>query len=185
MKAFSCPQCGASLEFERVAGPTVRCYYCNSVVIVPAELRPPQPAPQRPPATGDPPPMTSYPPRAPARAWVVFALAFIAVCALIPVLVAVFSRSSNTSRRGLSARPTPRAAETPTRTPAPEGYTVALTFGAKGTGPGFFEDEMEVAVDPSGRIYVSDDTLRVQRFDAEGRFLNTWTIPKETKWYRR
>jgi streptogramin lyase len=42
-----------------------------------------------------------------------------------------------------------------------------------------------VAVDGEGRVYVSDDTRRVQRFDPSGRFLNTWDIPLETKWYRK
>jgi tripartite motif-containing protein 71 len=42
-----------------------------------------------------------------------------------------------------------------------------------------------VAVDGEGRVYVSDDTRRVQRFDSSGRFLNTWSIPTETKWYEK
>ena len=69
-------------------------------------------------------------------------------------------------------------------TPDP-GYSVVYTFGAEGTGPGFFKDEMDVAVDGEGRVYVSDETRRVQRFDPSGNFINTWTIPSETKWYRR
>lgn len=38
-KAFSCPNCHASLEFEGGISPTIRCQYCNTTVIVPEELR--------------------------------------------------------------------------------------------------------------------------------------------------
>ena len=48
MEAFNCPQCGATLEFERIDAPFVRCQFCNSMVVVPAELRPPPPPPPPP-----------------------------------------------------------------------------------------------------------------------------------------
>ena len=51
MKAFSCPQCAAVLEFERIEKSWVRCQYCNSLVVVPAELRPPLAEPPRAPQT--------------------------------------------------------------------------------------------------------------------------------------
>jgi streptogramin lyase len=44
---------------------------------------------------------------------------------------------------------------------------------------------MTVAVDGQGRVYASDETRRVQRFDPSGQFLNTWNIPTQTKWYSR
>ncbi len=40
-------------------------------------------------------------------------------------------------------------------------------------------------MDKEGRIYVGDDTLRVQQFDAEGKFLKLWQIPSETVNYKR
>jgi hypothetical protein len=173
MKAFTCPQCGASLEYERIASATVKCYYCNSVVIVPADLRP------------EPRPLGSHGDERPGR--VVPALIIAAVLAgAIGLLVAALSRSSGTNtRRGVYTGSTPRPPQTPQPTPKPDGYTIALSFGAEGNGPGFFADEMMVAVSGDGHIYVSDDTLRVQRFDPSGRFLNTWNIPRQTKWYNR
>jgi 6-bladed beta-propeller len=102
------------------------------------------------------------------------------------VLIAGLSRSSNKARTG-GGLPTytPHLVPTPKPTPEHDGYTVAFTFGSDGTGPGFFKDEMGVAVDGAGRIYVSDETRRVQRFDPSGKFLDTWNIPTETKWYAK
>ena len=51
MKAFNCPQCAATLEFEHIDKPLVRCQFCNSLVVVPAELRPPPAAPPPAPRT--------------------------------------------------------------------------------------------------------------------------------------
>ncbi|MDT5295912.1 MAG: hypothetical protein QOJ76_2792 [Acidobacteriota bacterium] len=184
MNAFTCPQCGASLEFERIDSATVQCHYCNSMVIVPAELRPPPRA--------EPQPPTSYDKPRPNK--VIAALLVFAVLAGgFVILIAGLARSSNTNhspntnRRTVGALPsyTPRFGATPTPAPKPDGYTVAFTFGSEGTGPGFFKDEMGVAVDGAGLIYVSDETRRVQVFDSSGQFLKTWNIPAQTKWYAK
>lgn len=174
MNAFTCPQCGASLEYEWITSVTVKCHYCNSMVIVPAELRPaspPRPALQPPAPYGG-----VQPNKIIAAIVVLFVLA--------GGVGLLLSRSSNEHRAVVSIPPyTPRLVPTPT--PKPDGYTVGFTFGSEGTDPGFFKDEMEVAVDGAGRIYVSDETRRVQRFDPSGQFINTWNIPTQTKWYAR
>jgi hypothetical protein len=177
--AFNCPQCGASLEYERIMSATVRCHYCNSLVVVPAELRPAPPTPPRPEQQL----RVSFSGRRPNTILSSLVLAAIVTVALVLFIFAL-SRSSNKPRAvGATATYTPYRAPTPTPTPKPDGYTVAYTFGSEGTGPGFFKDEMCVGVDGAGRIYVSDETRRVQRFDASGKFLDTWNIPVETKWY--
>lgn len=179
MKAFNCPQCGATLEYERITSNTVRCHYCNSLVIVPAELRP-APPPPRP----DSKPLSTYGSEQPSVKKAVPAI--LGLILLAVVVVMLFRPSSKPSRPvGLIPNNTPRPARTPTPTPKPDGYSVAFTFGNEGTGPGFFKGGMRVAVDGAGRIYVSDDTKRVQRFDASGQFLNTWNIPAQTKWYAK
>ena len=170
MDVFNCPQCGAALEFERITSATVECPYCNSVVIVPADLRP---APPR----AEPQPPASFREQQSNKA-ILILVGMIALFAGV-VALAVRSSSSNKTRTG------GQSSYAPTPTPKPDGYTVAFTFGGEGTGPGFFKDEMRVAVDGAGRIYVSDDTRRVQRFDASGKFINTWNIPTQTKWYTR
>jgi hypothetical protein len=48
-------------------------------------------------------------------------------------------------------------------------------FGGQGTGPGLFSDASGVAVGGQGHIYISDrTTFRIQRFDAQGQYLNGW-----------
>ena len=177
MKVFNCPQCGGSLEFERIESPLVRCNYCDSMVVVPAELRPPTPAPTSEPRTtfGD-----GVEPR--KIALVIFALCILGGGLLVFI---VTSRSSNRNQRGVIPNYPPRTTPTATPTPKPDGYTIAYTFGGKGTGPGLFQDDMTVAVASDGQVYVSDESRRVQRFDASGKFVNTWNIPVETKWYEK
>ncbi len=178
MKVFNCPQCAATLEFERIDAPLVRCQFCNSLVVVPPELRPPPP----------PPPQqelkTSYGvEEATPKKIAIAIVALLVVAGAIGLLVAT-RRSSNTNRATF-VPPSYPPRTTPTPKPKPNGYTVAYTVGAEGTGPGLFKDSLGVAVDGEGRVYVSDDTRRVQRFDPAGKFLNTWNIPTETKWYRK
>lgn len=60
-----------------------------------------------------------------------------------------------------------------------------LEFGGKGTGNGLFQDAGSIAVDTKGRIYVSDDSLRVQQFDENGQFLKLWQIPANGQVYQK
>lgn len=180
MKVFNCPQCAATLEFEQIDKSWVRCEFCNSLVVVPAELRPPPPQPAPGPRTtfgGGP---------QPKKLLAVVALLLVGAVA-VGVIIAARRGAPDSNRVTLVPRPasTPRATPTPAPTPNPEGYSVAYTFGGEGTGPGLFKGSMGVAPDGEGRVYVSDETRRVQRFDPSGQFLNTWDIPLETKWYRK
>lgn len=176
MKAFNCPQCAAVLEFERIEKSWVRCQYCNSLVIVPAELRPPLPEPQT----------TFGAERKPKNvALGVVAVVLAVTAAAVAGIVISGLRSPNSNRATLVPPFKPRATLTTTPTPKPQGYAVAYTFGGEGTGPGLFKDDLGVALDKEGRVYVSDETRRVQRFDASGQFLNTWSIPTQTKWYEK
>lgn len=176
MKVFNCPQCGGSLAFERIDSRLVRCHYCDSLVVVPEELRPPPPAPPVGRAG------TFAESEQPKK--VALAVVGLLIAAGLVALVIANSRPPDGNSRPVTTD-TARHTPTPTPTPEHEGYTVAYTFGGKGTGPGYFEGEMGVAVDSAGRIYASDGTRRVQRFDPSGRFLDTWDIPVETKWYRK
>lgn len=54
---------------------------------------------------------------------------------------------------------------------------VALEFGSEGIGPGQFRDARSIGVDGGGRIYVGEYMGgRVQVFDAQGKFINEWTV---------
>lgn len=51
-----------------------------------------------------------------------------------------------------------------------------LTIGRYGTGDGEFRRPTGVAVDVAGNVYVADgDNARVQRFDANGKFIKAWS----------
>jgi hypothetical protein len=54
--------------------------------------------------------------------------------------------------------------------------TATLTFGDKGTGPGFFSDARHIAIDKRGTLFICefDNHGRVQRFDPGGKFLSQW-----------
>lgn len=183
MKVFNCPQCAATLEFEKLDKAWVRCQFCNSLVVVPAELRPPLPPTPSEPRT------TFGGPQPKKVAFGIVAVGLAVLAVVLGVIIAA-NRSSNGNgpgRANTSVTPWrfPTPTPTPTPSPRPNGFEVAYTFGGEGTGPGLFKDSMGVAVDDEGRVYVSDDTRRVQRFDSSGKFLNTWSIPTETKWYKR
>ncbi|HIE94079.1 MAG TPA: 6-bladed beta-propeller [Acidobacteria bacterium] len=50
------------------------------------------------------------------------------------------------------------------------------TWGTPGTAPGEFDLVHSVAVDSTGRVYVSDrENNRIQIFDGDGEFLHMWT----------
>jgi hypothetical protein len=75
----------------------------------------------------------------------------------------------------------------PQRSPVPEATANPnlLEFGGKGTSTGLFHDARSIAVDKEGRIYVADDSLRVQQFTARGEFLKVWQIPSSGKNYKK
>lgn len=58
---------------------------------------------------------------------------------------------------------------------AEKPYTFDLKWGAKGSGPGQFVKPTGIAVDSEGAVYVVDQgNHRIQKFDADGKFITTW-----------
>lgn len=54
-------------------------------------------------------------------------------------------------------------------------YTFVRSWGGLGNGPGQFQTPADVAIGPSGNVYVTDTwNHRVQVFDSAGRFLFQW-----------
>ncbi|MEP6901032.1 MAG: hypothetical protein ABJA66_04735 [Actinomycetota bacterium] len=51
-----------------------------------------------------------------------------------------------------------------------------LTFGSAGLGEGQFKNASALAVGKDGSIYVGDGTLRIQKFDASGKFVKLWNV---------
>lgn len=173
MKPLICPQCGGSItdysEFERFAV----CNYCETKFLI---------EPQKAAAIVHSPPSSG-------SNFNVYAIAVGAACVIIGgiFVLALLAGKENPqpdAPRTLSTPyPTPpvRLAPAPTATPNQN----LLEFGGKGTGDGLFQDADALAVDAKGRIYVADETLRVQQFNEKGEFLKLWQIPSETQYYRR
>jgi len=66
----------------------------------------------------------------------------------------------------------------------PVGFAhTTLTFGAKGTGNGYFTDAQLVAVDSAkGDIYVAEDSSgRIQVFDSQGNYLRQFQVSNSPK----
>ena len=62
---------------------------------------------------------------------------------------------------------------------APDGRIVAR-WGTLGSGEVQFAQPADIAVDTKGDIYVLDGgNRRVQKLDAKGRFVRSWTVPHE------
>jgi sugar lactone lactonase YvrE len=142
-------------------------------VIVPLELRPVIPAPQPTPVFGGyEPTKTSKPSFSFVKAVVL--LVGVTIFAVVWIAITVKPSRVTTPSTYLP----PRSQTSPKATPTP----YLFTFGGEGTGQGLFQNAQEVAVDGAGNIYVTDDTLRVQKFDAKGRFLSLWTLPSATRY---
>lgn len=67
--------------------------------------------------------------------------------------------------------PTPQRYVTP-----PKTSNSLLTIGKDGIGQGEFKNAEGLAVDKEGNIYVGDGTLRIQKFDSSGKFLQLWNV---------
>ena len=67
----------------------------------------------------------------------------------------------------------------PTSGPAPSSSI--RTIGGPGSDEGRFATPRATAWDPRGFLYVVDKTARIQKFDAEGKFLKGWSTPSSEK----
>src|SRR5205085_10743994 len=180
MESFACPECGASLQTEHSAGTTLKCAYCGSTVIAPESIRPrvPQPVPVQ--------KVSSKP----------FIIIFSIIGLFILLMISIPMISAFLIMRGVqrtvssfvppSIRP---QASTPRPTPTPKGAnagaTVLLSFGGEGTGDGLFKRAGAIAIDGAGNIFVADDSLRIQKFDSQGKLLSVWKMPSETRNHTR
>ncbi len=179
MQTFSCPECGASLQTLQSAGTTLKCAYCGSTVIAPEVLRAPV-APQ----------ITVK--KVSSKPLIIFLVAiglFILLMIAIP-LISTFLIMRGVQKTISSVMPPSMRPQIPATKPTPQkssqaGANVLMSFGGEGTGDGLFKRAGAIAVDGSGNIFVADDSLRVQKFDSQGKLLNVWRLPTETRGHRR
>lgn len=176
MKPLICPQCGGKITDYNPSDIFTICSYCETRFVIDRE----QPKP--PPAT----PEYKYEPFKNSLSSGQITGIVLIVFAFVIGGIFLFSASKKEKVEpiynygGYSKTPTP----TPTASPSPTPNPNLLEFGGKGTGEGLFKDADSIAVDKKGRIYVGDDSLRVQQFDENGKFLKLWQIPSEGKIYK-
>ena len=102
--------------------------------------------------------------------WLLLAVpAVLLLTGLIGVAILIFAAQQG--RRDYVEYP-PRTTPTPT----PKASNLLLSFGKEGLGEGEFKRAESIAVDRDGNIYVGDGTLRIQKFDAKGKFLQLWNV---------
>ncbi len=183
-KVLTCPTCGAQLNVSG-AEAQVKCSYCGSNVIVPDELREHQS--EAPPAEMTQPQVVVMQPAAPLpRSSLAYdnpprsrggsglfgcLFTFGIIGAVLAIVLVSASPDAKVLVSGLLAGTINIGF----------AHQVA-SFGGEGTGPGLFQDARHVAVDGKGNVYVSDySTLRIQRFDASGKFVGMWTIDAKGK----
>ncbi len=189
---FHCPTCGASLPVPD-DDPSVRCEYCGSNVLVPPEYRK-QKGPD--PRTGQAAVVIQLSGAAEAQTGEAYEAAqrshrsiaaiigglvlfFLVIGIVVSVLAAagafttaaVISQSISQQAATLPAVVTESALpQLITPSPIPD-YSFVMQFGAKGGGPGQFDDARHLALDLNGNIYTAEyQDGRLQRFDADGKF---------------
>jgi streptogramin lyase len=173
VETLQCPSCGAPLDYDpRVEAETVRCPFCENMVMLPRHERPFVP-PQI--VVGRRPVRVNAAP----GAGVIVAAVFVVVAAVVAALVFRSYYSDSTSARrtaGSSNTKNSLASRS-----AGDGYAQPLlAFGSEGIGPGNFKDARSIAVDADGRIYVGEYSGgRIQVFDSSGKFLTQWSVDRK------
>lgn len=172
IKPLICPQCGGEIEDYSPAQTTATCKYCGVLFVI---ERKPASKPEFPfPVYAE---VEDSPVVESNRLSTVIAIAFAAIMGII-----IFGgiASWKGTRTGVTE---PTKKSSPSSTKGPTSSTGSnpdlIEFGGKGTGNGLFKDANSVAADKQGRIYVSDDSLRVQQFDENGQFLKVLQIPQK------
>jgi hypothetical protein len=176
MKPLTCPQCGGKITEYNQWQPFVTCQYCSTRFVVETEK---QPA-----VSFDHSYENSSSPNI-GRNLVIGVFVTIGLIFGAGLLLSLVKSGPKTTPTPptypVYKTASPPKSATPAATPNPN----LLEFGGKGTSNGLFQDADAIAVDKKGRIYVADDSLRVQQFNEKGEFLKLWQIPSEGKNYKR
>lgn len=190
---LTCSACGAPLETDG-ATTTVRCPFCDSVVVVPDALRPTPsaPAPQlhvreervvsvRRAAAPRREPQPK--PQRRARGCMVAVFIFFLLAILAGVLAPLWFASTRSATELTSFTFEAPATLAPQVTPSPTpGFAAEVArFGSAGIGPGYLDDARAIALDQAGALYVGDySSGRVQRLDEAGAWQSQWLLPEES-----
>jgi hypothetical protein len=178
MEPLICPQCGGKITQYLPGQAFTTCSYCSTAFRIDQnkEKDVAPPVYEAAPSTGSRPEL--------------FVSVLIGVLVVFGALVFI---GIVVSRRSTPAAPpytppravSPGSAASPVPSPVVTPNVNLLEFGGKGTGNGLFTGANSIAVDKQGRIYVSDDSLRVQQFNEKGEFISVLQVPEKTAHYRR
>lgn len=188
---LSCTNCGAALSPPRDPEQrTVTCRYCGTVVPLDDPSRSAVAAAER---------MRAGVERSLAahaasqrRLLLVFgavALGLVGAAALLlgPLRTPAGDAVEAGAGRPSTTAPAPLASMAPAPPPSSpatataRGLPVVASFGGPGTGPGRFDRARHLATSPSGDVYVADRTNRVQRFDAQGSWLDSFVAQTKNR----
>jgi outer membrane protein assembly factor BamB/uncharacterized Zn finger protein (UPF0148 family) len=189
---FNCPNCGAPLDYTGT-GATLRCPYCDTSVMVPAELRPPvveaaaeQVEKQEIILAKLQEATAASAPRSACLGYAVLIGIVLFVAAMIAIPIILTNRANKMAKEVVSGisfgAPTvvpilATQVPVPTLTPTPDFARLVTTFGSKGIGPGLLNDARYIAVDGAGTVYTADyQGGRIQAFDPDGKFLHGWQV---------
>ena len=175
MKPLICPQCGGKIVDYKLNDIFTVCNYCGTKFVIEHEI----PKPVFTPAYEYKPVSSSF--TSGQIVGTIMILAAIVIGGII--FLSVISNKNTEPEKPLDGYTKPTPTNTPPISPTPTPNL--LEFGGKGTGEGLFQDADSLAVDSKGRIYVGDETLRVQQFDENGKFLKLWQVPSQTENYKR
>ena len=197
---FNCPKCGAPLDYQGT-GATMRCPYCETSVVVPAELR--AHAQETTPSRYTAPvqttvisignPQAAVPPAARRSLGMLVTLivmiAIVAASAMIAVPIILAARGAELAEDVIKeaksfeipkmalATDIPAPTRLPSPSPTPSFASLVTTFSSKGIGPGLLNDARYLAVDGAGIVYAADyQDGRIQAFDADGKYLHGWQV---------
>jgi hypothetical protein len=169
MRPLICPQCGGQIDEYAAGAALTVCEYCGTKFLV-EENKLPR-VPPTPPVVDAPALETEPEPQFVKILGI--SLAAIAGIVLVAVLASKPSKGIvPTTTPFVSKAATPTPVVTPTPDPA------LLRFGG-------LVDATSIAVDGEGRIYVADNKLRVQQFDAAGNLLKRLDVPAKGTVYER
>jgi DNA-binding beta-propeller fold protein YncE len=162
-KLLRCPSCTGPLDLATAREERVTCSFCGNTLVLPEDDAPVRL------------------PQAARRGLVGVAVGVLVASVAIIVLgsvVAVFVGRPDSSVTPPPTRPLARPAAGVPVTSALA--TTALEFGSKGIGPGEFEDNRAIAVDPQGRMYVAEySNGRLQVFEPAGTFVTQWALDED------
>jgi hypothetical protein len=165
MRPLICPQCGGQIDEYATGAAFTVCEYCGTKFLVEENK-----VPRVPPVVDAPALETDPEPQFVKILGI--SLAAIAGIVLVAVLASKPSKGIVPTTPFVSKAATPTPVATPTPDPA------LLRFGG-------LVDATSIAVDTEGRIYVADNKLRVQQFDAAGNVLKRLDVPAKGTVYER